>query len=126
MRRFIQSLILGALIGLVAGLGLGWFSFPPQSRDRPFSELAQRHRDDYRVMIAAGFAHDGDLPGAIDRLAKLEIAEAGADLRVATERVIRDSSRSLADIRLLVGLAAALRQLTPMMQPFHDASDGGL
>ena len=118
MPRFLRSLILGLLLGALAGFYFGWTQFPPDSRRSAISQLAQRYRDDYMVMIAAGYAADQDLPGALERLSRLQNDDLPAHLRQATERVIATSARSLDDIRLLVGLAQDLQQLTPPMQAF--------
>ena len=124
MRRFLTSLILGLLLGALAGLYFGWIQFPPANRNSAISDLAQRHRDDYTVMIAAGFAVDRDAAGALERLGKLDVDDIYAYLRGATERIIRSSARDFDDIRLLVRLAHDLGQLTPAMQPFLEL-DGG-
>ncbi len=120
MLRFLRSLILGLLLGSLAGMYLGWILFPSNARRSHLSELAQPYRDDYTVMIAAGYALDQDLASAIERLQKLDLADPPTYLRQTTERVIVSSSRAIADIRLLVALAHDLGQLTPVMRPFLD------
>lgn len=124
MPRFARSLILGSLLGVIAGLYLGWIQFPSQSRNSNMGDLSQRHRDDYTVMIAAGYATARDVDGAIEGLQRLEIGDVGVHLQGATERIIRTSARDLGDIRLLVQLAHDLGQLTPTMQPFLDLNGG--
>ena len=118
MLRFTRSLILGLVIGTVAGLYFGWFQFPAETRSSELSALARHYRDDYTVMIAAGYAADGDLPGAIERLQLLDIGDVPTFLRQTAEDIINASSRDLHDIRLLVNMAEALGQLTPPMEPF--------
>lgn len=118
MLRFTRSLILGLLIGTLAGLYLGWFPFPPAARSSAISDLAQRYRDDYTVMIAAGYAADRDAPGALERLSLLGVEDIPAYLQRSVERIIGTSARSLDDIRLLVSLSHDLGLLTPAMQPF--------
>jgi hypothetical protein len=125
MPRFARSLIIGLLVGGLAGLYLGWFQFPPESRSSNMGDLAQRYRDDYIVMIAAGYAETGDAAGATARLERLGTDDIGLHLRDSTERIIRTSARSIDDIRLLVRLAHAIGQLTPPMQPFFDLNGGG-
>ena len=124
MLRHLQSLILGILVGTIVGLYFGWIQFPADLRSSEISQLAQRYRDEYTVMIAAGYAVDGDLPGTMDRLSLLDVADIPTALRGATERIISTSARSLQDIRLLVRLANDLGQLTPAMEPFLDHSGG--
>lgn len=118
MLRFARSLILGLLVGTLAGLYFGWFPFPPAARSSAISDLAQRYRDEYTVMIAAGYAADQDAPGALERLSLLELESIPAYLQRSTERIISTSARNLDDIRLLVSLAHDLGLLTPAMQPF--------
>ena len=120
MLRVARSLILGLLLGAIAGLYLGWIQFPYQSRNSNMADLSQRYRDDYTVMIAAGYATARDVDGAIERLQRLEIGDVGDHLRVTTERIIRTSARGLDDIRLLVQLAHELGRLTPAMEPYWD------
>lgn len=124
MPRFARSLILGLILGALAGLYFGWIQFPPESRNRGMGDLSQRHRDDYTVMIAAGYAAARDVDGAIERLQLLALDDVRAYLRGATERIIRTSARDLDDIRLLVRLAHDLGQLTPAMEPFLDLNGG--
>ncbi len=118
MLRFTRSLILGLLFGTLAGLYFGWIPFPPDSRSSKISELAQRYRDEYTVMIAAGYAADRDVPGALERLSLLELEAIPIYLQRSAERIISTSARDLDDIRLLVRLAHDLGLLTPAMQPF--------
>ncbi len=118
MLRFTRSLILGLLVGALAGLYFGWFPFPPDARSSAISDLAQRYRDEYTVMIAAGYVADGDVMGALERLRLLGIDDIPVYLQRSTERIINTSARDLDDIRLLVGLAHDLDVLTPAMQPF--------
>ncbi len=118
MRRFLLSLILGLLLGALAGAAIGWLNPPPAARNSSLSDLAQPHRDDYTIMVAAGYAHDGDLAGALERLRLLEIDDLASYLRAITERIINSGSRELDDIRMLARLAAELGGATPAMLPF--------
>jgi len=118
MQRFARSLILGLLLGSLAGLYFGWIQFPPARRNSAISDLAQRYRDEYAVLIAAGYAVDGDAAGALERLGKLAADDIPEYLQNTTERIIRSSARALDDIRLLVRLAHDLGLATPAMEPF--------
>lgn len=122
MLRIFRSLLLGLLLGALVGLYFGWVQFPADSRSSALSDLAKRHRDDYIVMVAAGYAADDDLAGALERLRRLEIDDLGPYLRETTEAIIRSSARDLNDIRFLVALSAGLGQLTAPMEPFLDLS----
>lgn len=118
MLRIIRSLIPGLLIGTAVGLFLGWAQFPASGRHSALSDLAQPYRDDYLVMIAAGYAVDADLAGAAQRLSRLYSDLAGPELSNSIERIITTSTRDLDDIQLLVELARDLGQLTAIMRPF--------
>ena len=125
MLRVIRSLMLGLLIGTAVGLFLGWVQFPASGRSSALSDLAQPYRDEYTVMIAAGYAVDADLPGAGERLGRLYAELDGPELRQAIDRVITNSARGLDDISLLVGLARDLGQLTAIMRPFLPPDEAG-
>ena len=120
MPRFARSLILGLCLGALAGLYFGWHQRPPDARRSGLRDLTQPYRDEYTVMIAAGYAADHDAPGALERLGRLEADDIPAYLRRTTERVIGASARDVDDIRLLVRLAHDLGQLTPAMDAFLE------
>ena len=122
MLRFIRSLIFGLLIGALVGLYFGWIQFPTNARSSSLSDMAQHYRDEYSVMVAAGYAADADLAGAIERLSRLDIDDVPTYFRESTERIINTSSRDLDDIGLLAQLADGLGQLTLTMQPFLDVN----
>lgn len=125
MLRVIRSLMLGLLIGTAVGLFLGWVQFPASGRSSALSDLAQSYRDEYTVMIAAGYTVDADLAGARERLGRLYAELDGPELRQAIDRVITNSARGLDDISLLVGMARDLGQLTAIMRPFLPPDEAG-
>ena len=111
------ALIIGLLLGAIAGVVIGWLHAPP-ARSASIRDLAQKHRDDYAIMIAAGYAHDHDLQAALHRLEGLDADDIGASLRAMSERIIDSGSRSLSDIRLLARLTADIGGVTPILAPF--------
>ncbi len=121
MLRFLLSLLIGLVAGVGIGLYLGWVQFPVEFVDSPASSLAPRYQDDYTVMIAAGFAADGDLGGAVERLRVLGVGNIPAYVQEVAERYI-SNSRAIEDIRVLVGLAEGLGRLTPLMQPYRSVN----
>ncbi len=125
MRRMLRSLLLGLVLGGALGLYLGWFQFPRETYRGDLSELAQSFRDDYVVMVAAGYAADGDLQGALERLSRLRVDDIPRYAQRLTDRVIASSARDIRDIRLLVALARGMGRLTPAMEPFLDLREGG-
>lgn len=119
MGRFFTSLLVALFLAFGLGLYLGWVQFPQQVTDSPASTLAQRHKDDYTAMIAAGYAADGDLTGAIERLRLLNVTDVPTYIVEVTERQIANSG-NLNDIRDLVVIAEALGQFTDPMAPYRQ------
>jgi hypothetical protein len=124
MGRFFVSLIIGLVVGVGVGLYLGWVQFPLEFVNSPARALAREYKDDYTVMIAAAFAHDGDLGGAIERLRVLGVENIPAHVLEVTERYITNS-QNVDDIRLLVGLYEGLAgRVTPLMEPYRPVPGG--
>ena len=124
MLRIIRGLIPGLCIGLMLGGYFGAFVFPQAAYRSDMRELAPAHRDEYTVMIAAGFAVDGDALAALDRLSHLGIGDIPEYVADMTDRVIETAARDIRDIRLLVSLSRGLGRMTPAMQPFVDLGGG--
>jgi len=124
MRRFLVSFLIALLIGAGIGLYLGWVQFPVEFVDSPASALAQSEKDDYTLMIAAAYADDGDLNGAVERLRVLGVDNVPAYVQEVTERYITNS-RGVDDIRLLVALAEGMGRLTPVMEPYRQLNVPG-
>ena len=119
MVRVLLSLMAGLALGLIGGLYIGWVQFPVEFVNSPASSLAERYKDDYIVMVAAGYLKDGDLGGAVERLRPLGVANIPAYVQEVTERYI-SNSRDANDISILVGLAEGLGRLTPIMEPYRQ------
>jgi hypothetical protein len=124
MLRIVVSIGLGLALGLIVGLYLGWVQFPTQFINSPASSLAERYKDEYIVMIAAGYLADGDLGGAVDRLRILGVPNIPAYVQEVTERYI-STSRDPRDIAYLVALAESLGRLTAIMQPYRQLTAPG-
>ncbi len=121
MLRFVLSLLIGLVIGGLVGLYLGWVQFPKQFIDSPASSLAGQYKDEYIVMIAAGYLKDNDLNGALDRLRFLGIDNIPEYVQDVTERYI-SASRDVNDITYLVAMSESLGRLTPIMQPYRQVA----
>jgi hypothetical protein len=87
-------------------------------------DLDRSYKDDYIVMIAAGYAFEADALGALERLRKLGVENVPEYVQMTTERFITNS-RDLDDIRLLVNLSNGLGRLTPIMDPFLELAGEG-
>ena len=121
MVRFLLSLLVGLLIGLGVGLYLGWVQYPVQFVNSPITDLSQRYKDEYTVMVAAGYIADKDLSGAVQRLQILNIENIPNYVQQLAERFI-SNSRNVEDIRYLVALAEGLDRLTPIMEPYRHVT----
>lgn len=121
MLRVVLSLIAGLLAGVLLGLYLGWVQFPVEYVDSPAADLSQRYKDEYTVMIAAGYAVDGDLNGVVARLQLLDVDNIPLHVQETTERYIT-GSRAVEDIRVLVTLAEGMDRLTSIMEPYRQVS----
>jgi hypothetical protein len=126
MLRFLISLLIGLALGAFVGLYLGWVQLPKEFINSPASSLSQSYKDEYTVMIAAGYLNDGDLGGAVERLRLLGIGNIPAHVQEVTERYI-SNSQNVNDITYLVALAENLGRLTPIMEPYRQVAlpEGG-
>ncbi len=119
MRRLFISLGIGAALGLLIGVYLGWGSFPVQTVESQMRSLSAADKDRYTVMVAEAYEQDGDSAEAIRRLQPLGVQNVPQYVRDVTERFISSSgSGSESDIRHLVALSRALGYFTPPMQGF--------
>jgi len=102
-----------------AGLGVfyGWVVSPVQYADTDPASLRQTYKDDFILMTADIYAANGDLAAADVRLATLAVKDPGQAVADATGRFIKEKQPA-ADLRRLVLLAIALKDVTPEMQPY--------
>lgn len=124
MTRFFTSLMIGTALGVLIGLYVGWVQFPVEFVNSPMRDLDRNYKDDYIVMIAAGYVFEADALGALERLRKLGVENVPEYVQMTTERFITNS-RDLDDIRLLVNLSNGLGRLTPIMEPFLELTGDG-
>ncbi len=119
MQRLVLALLVGLVIGVGAGLFIGWVVSPVQYVQSPMSDLSRRYKDEYTVMVAAAYQVDGDLTEALRRLQLLGAENIPLYVRDVTERYISENGPGQeSDIRNLVVLSRALGYYTPPMQPF--------
>lgn len=122
--RLLLSLIAGLVVGALVGVFIGWVVAPTEYVNSPITSLATRYQEDYTLMIAAGFAADGDLNGVVERLRRLNVDNVPEYIQQITERFITNS-RNLEDVRLLVNLAEGMGRLTPLMENFRTLNPEG-
>jgi hypothetical protein len=113
--------LLIVLLCLAAGVGLGlyygWEVSPVQYTDTDPVSLGQAYKDDYILMTASVYAADGDLAVARARVESLGVKSPGVALAETTGRFIK-TRQPEADVRRLVLLAIAFKNVTPEMQPY--------
>ncbi len=117
-KRYVGSLLIGVLIGLAAGVFLGWEQFPVEYTNSPLSALAPHYQEEYTVMVAEGYQYDRDPKAAVERLEGLG---KGGDIfdyvQRLTERYISQSN--VPRIPVMVALSEALGRLTPIMEIYR-------
>ncbi len=121
MLRVLFSLLIGVALGLLLGLFLGWVQFPLEYVDSPASALDQRFKDDYTVMIAAGYLADGDTIGAVERLRVLGMDNVPEYVQRTAERFITNS-QDIQDIQYLIALSEGLGRPSPVFEPFRQVT----
>ncbi len=106
-RRRPWYLITGLILGAVIGLLYAWVINPVHTiGTAPFS-LKAEFKNDYRSLIAAAYAADGDTGRASARLALLNDPDPALALAVQAQQILAENG-SPVDARQLAVLAAAL------------------
>lgn len=127
-KRYVGSLLIGVLIGLLGGMFLGWEQFPVEYKNSSLSALAPHYQDEYTLMVAEGYQHDQDVNAALARLRPLNKANIPAYVRDLTERYISQSNVPaipagyLLDqmIQVMVALSEAFGWRTPVMEIYRS------
>jgi hypothetical protein len=106
-KRLIWFIIM-IVIGLTGGLLYGWAVNPVQYIDTSAESLHPGYKADYVLMVAEIFKMDGDLPGAVHRLALLGPLPAE---RLVADGLLtaRSAGYALPDIELMEALNQALQ-----------------
>jgi hypothetical protein len=128
-RRGPWYLITGLILGAAVGLLYAWVISPVHYVETaPFS-LRAEFKDNYRSMIAAAYATDGDIGRARARLALLHDPNPAQALAVQAQQILAESG-SQSDARQLAVLAAALVASTPTttasMRPTQTLTKPGI
>lgn len=127
-KRYVGSLLIGVLIGLIVGVFLGWEQFPVEYTNSSLSALAPHYQEEYTLMVAEGYQHDRDVNAALARLRPLEEENIPTYVRDLTERYISQSSVPVIPedysldqmIQVMVSLSEAFGWLTPLMELYHS------
>lgn len=116
-KRYVGSLLVGVLIGLVLGVFLGWEQYPVEYTNSPLSALAPYYQDEYTLMVAEGYQYDGDINAALERLQPLGKPNVFDYIQDLTERYISQSN--VPAIPVMVALSEAVGRLTPIMEIYR-------
>jgi hypothetical protein len=102
-------LLTGLIVGLALGLGYAWGVQPVQYTNTRPADLRADFKDQYRSLIAAAYAANGDLVRARERLKLLQDADLYRVLAEQAQRTLAGGA-SLQEARALGQLAVALGQ----------------
>ncbi len=117
-KRYVGSLLVGVLVGLAVGVWIGWQQYPVEYTNSSLDALAPRFREEYVVMVAEGYQHDGDINGALQRLQALNEPDIFSYVQTLTERMIAQSN--VPAIVPMVALSEGLGRLTPVMETYRS------
>ena len=106
-RTALVLIVAGLLVGVAAGLYVGWIAAPVQYVDTAPNSLQRAFKDDYILMIATAYAGDGDLGSARTQLAGLGFTNPVAAVDEAAQRMAANGLPQ-ADQQRLSALAQAL------------------
>jgi hypothetical protein len=83
-------LLTGLILGAALGLAYAWFYAPVMYVDASPASLSEADKDQYRVLISAAFAANGDLPRAQARLNLLNDPDPARVLAVQAQRALAE------------------------------------
>jgi hypothetical protein len=112
MRPTLARFVIGAAIGLAAGMIYGWILNPVEYVDTTPGSLREDYRTDYILMVAEAYAGDGDLGLAQVRLAALG-PEPPAEMVVQAIEFGVEHQFQRFDLETLNLLAISLRAASP-------------
>ncbi len=112
MRPTPSRLVIGAVIGLAAGMIYGWIINPVEYVDTTPGSLREDYRTDYILMVAEAYAGDGDLDLARVRLAALG-PEPPADIVLQAIEFGVENHFVRLDLETLNLLAISMRAASP-------------
>lgn len=102
-------LLTGLVIGIIGGLVYAWRITPVKYVDTSPATLRQDFKDQYRALIAAAYAADGDLERAQARLSLLKDPNSAQSVAIQAQQALA-GGRPVAEAHALGILAVALSQ----------------
>jgi hypothetical protein len=111
-RRFPWDMLAALIAGAALGLAYAWIISPVQVVDAAPEALRVDFKDQYRAVIAAAYASNGDLPRAQARLALLGDADSYQALSAQAQQMLA-ADGSPETVRQVAQLASALQGPAP-------------
>jgi hypothetical protein len=111
-RRFPWEPLLALIVGIGLGLVYAWIISPVEIYDAAPEALRADFKDQYRAVIAASYAANGNLSRAQSRLALLGDADSYAALSAQAQQALA-AGESQKTIQQLAALAAAIQGPAP-------------
>jgi hypothetical protein len=111
-RRFPWEILLALVIGIALGVTYGWVISPVEVFDAAPEALRLDFKNQYRAVIAASYAANGDLSRAQARLSLLGDADSYQALSAQAQQALA-AGESQVTVQQLAGLAAALQGSAP-------------
>jgi hypothetical protein len=99
--------LISILLGLAAGLVIGWYLRPNPMNDVPVTSLRSDYQTDFVLMVAEIYDQEKDLPQAVARLAALSSETPARTAQVAVIRA-GELGYDRHDLELLAKFAQAL------------------
>ncbi len=116
----ILGFVIAVLLGMIAGLALGWLVLPATPVSSTPDSLRFDYKADYVLMAAEAYSADKNLDQAGEQLAALGGSSPAA---TANQAVLWASQHGYADedLRKMADLATGLRAWTPLHQAIKGA-----
>ena len=116
-RQRVTLIILGLVLGVVLGLQISRWLEPPGAAGQALAGLPAEDKEEYILLVAAGYAADQDLAKARAQLDQLDVPNVEQWLAVLIDRAVAEGHHP-AEIQALIVLAQALGLQTPAMVAF--------
>jgi hypothetical protein len=107
---------IGLVLGIGLGLFLGWIAWPTEFEEATPAMLAEEHKQDYVLMIAADYALTGDLAAARQNMAALGSSGEEFLFSFTLDQILQSSNPD--EIRQLAQLTNDLGLYSPAMAPY--------
>ncbi|MBL8046296.1 MAG: hypothetical protein JNL09_07140 [Anaerolineales bacterium] len=114
--RNVVLFLLSLVLGLGAGLAIGWVVLPPTPAPSTLASLGTAEKDSVILLAATVFEADGNVQAARLRLAALGYAEPGPEIIESVKRGVPTQTLNLVDVQRLLRLANAFGAVPPELQ----------